>query len=378
MAAMNMQMVARGQLAWDLTHSEILTTAVGAGFAVPMLLFSMFGGAIADRVERKRLVQAGQVANTLNVLWIALLLAFGGLEVWHLFVASVLQGVFWSFMMPARQSLISQLVGKDLLSNAIALNASGMSLMTLIAPAISGVLYGRFGPAAAYYAIAGASALAVIFTTSIPKLPPGNAGRKSQRVLTDMCEGLRYIRANKTVMWLLAITLGTTVLSMPFRQLMPVYADHVFGRGAESVGLMLSIFGGGALLGTLLIAGLTKTQKRGQVLIWTTLLSGLGLLLAAVTTNYPLALLVMVLPGLGEAGRRSLNASLIMEETDEQYQGRVMGVYQMNFGLIPLGAVPMGAAAAMFGIQASLAGVGVLLLVVALVATVGTKRIRRL
>ncbi len=378
MAGMNMQMVARGQLAWELTGSELLTAAVGAGFAVPMLAFSLFGGAVADRVERKRLVQIGQLASSLNVVWLAVFIATDNVEVWHLFLASVLQGVFWSFLMPARQSLISQLVRKDLLSNAVALNASGMSLMTLIAPAISGVLYARFGPEGAYFAIAAVTMIAVLFTTSLPKLPAGNAGRKSKRVLNEMAEGLRYIRANKTLLWLLGLTLGTTVLSMPFRQLMPVYADRIFGRGAESVGLMLSVFGGGALLGTLLIAGLTKTQKRGSVLIWTTVLSGLGMIMAAVITNYSLAIAMMVLPGLGEAGRRSLNASLIMEETEDQYQGRVMGVYMMNFGLIPLGALPMGAAAEAWGIQAALAGAGGLLLLVAVAATFGTSRIRRL
>jgi MFS family permease len=378
MAAMNMQMVARGQLAWELTRSEFLTSLVGAGFAVPMLAFSLFGGAIADRVERKRLVQLGQLASSLNILWLALVIAFGEVQVWHLITGSLLQGVFWSFLMPARQSLIGQIVGKDLLGNAVALNASGMSLMTLIAPAIAGVLYARTGADGAYFAIAGVSFAAIIFTTMLPKLPAANVGRKSKRVVAEIREGLSYIGTNKTVLWLLAITLGTTVLSMPFRQLMPVYADRVFDRGAESVGLMLSVFGGGALLGTLLIAGLTKTQSRGTVMIWTTVVSGLGMIAIAVAPIYGLAVLLMLLPGLGESGRRSLNASLIMEQTDEQYQGRVMGVYMMNFGLIPLGALPMGAAAEAVGIQWTLGAAGALLLAVAAASTFGTSRIRRL
>lgn len=378
MAGMNMQMVARAQLAWDLSHSEFMTSLAGAGFAVPVLFLSLYGGAIADRVERKRLVQIGQVASSLNALWIAVAIVTHSVTVWHLFAASVVQGFFWAFMMPARQALISQLVGKDLLGNAVALNASGMSLMTLLAPAVSGILYARLGAGTAYFAITGVTFAAVFFTTMLPKLPAGNAGRQAKNVVHEMGEGLRYILRNQTVLWLLAITLGTTVLSMPFRQLMPVYADRVFGHGAASVGLMLTVFGAGALAGTLAIAGLTKTQKRGPILIATSFVSGAGMLALAFITSYPLAVLTMVLPGLGESGRRSLNAALIMEEADEEYQGRVMGVYMMNFGLIPLGALPMGALAQAFGIQAAIAGAGVLLLAVAVVCAVATPRIRQL
>ncbi len=378
MAGMNMQMVARSQLAWELTGSEFLTAMAGVGFAIPVFILSLYGGAIADRVERKRLVQIGQVASSVNAAWVAALIMLDMVTVWHLFAASILQGVFWAFLMPARQSLISQLVGKDLLSNAVALNASGMSLMTLLAPAISGVVYARFGPEGAYIVITAVTFAAVFFTTLLPKLPAANAGRKAQKIMADMKEGLRYIRANKTVLWLLGVTLGTTVLSMPFRQLMPVYAGDVFGRGAESVGLMLTVFGAGALAGTLIIAGLTKAQGRGAVLIGTTFVSGVGMTIAAYVTSFPLAVANMLLPGIGESGRRSLNAALIMEETEERYQGRVMGVYMMNFGMIPLGALPMGAVAQAFGIQAALAGAGVLLIVVGLAALVGTPRIRRL
>jgi MFS family permease len=378
MAGMNMQMVARAQLAWDLTHSEFLTAFAGVGFAVPVLFLSLYGGAIADRVERKRLVQIGQVASSLNALWIAVAIVTHNVTVWHLFAASVVQGFFWAFMMPARQALIPQLVGKDLLGNAVAINASGMSLMTLLAPAVSGVLYARLGAGGAYFAITGVTFAAVFFTTMLPKLPAGNAGRKAKNVIQDMREGLRFILRNRTVLWLLAFTLGTTVLSMPFRQLMPVYADRVFGHGAESVGFMLTVFGAGALAGTLAIAGLTKTQKRGPILIATSFISGAGMLALAFITSYPLAVMTMVLPGLGESGRRSLNAALIMEETDEHYQGRVMGVYMMNFGLIPLGALPMGAVAQAFGIQAAIAGAGVLLLAVAVVSAFATPRIRQL
>jgi MFS family permease len=377
MAAMNMQMLARGYLAWEITKSAAMVGYVGAGFAPPILILSLFGGAVADRFNKKRMIQVGQFGMGVLSLLIAISIATETITVWHLIGASVIQGMLFAFLMPARQVIIPQLVEKHQLSNAVALNASGMSLMTLLAPVIAGFIYGGYGAGPAYFVISGLNFAAVILTTMLrPVNTTRNAPKK--KIVGDVKEGLKYSWSNKTVLMLLIVALSTTVLAMPLRTLLPVQIEEVFNRDVESLGLLMLMIGAGALVGSLAIAGLTTGQHRGLVLLGTTLLSGVAVLLAGLNTSYFVALGIMVLIGLGDAGRRSLNASLIMEEADQEHRGRVMGLYMMNFGLIPIGTIPLAYMSDAFGIRWAFALAGALLIVGAIAMTLLTARVRRL
>lgn len=377
MAAMNMQMLARSFLVWELTRSEIMVGLVGAGFAPPILLFSLFGGTVADRVDKKRLIQVGQFGTGTLALVIALSIVGGTIAAWQLIAASVVQGVLFAFMMPARQAIIPQLVEKEQLSNAVALNASGMALMTLAAPAFAGLIYAAGGPEAAYFTIAGLNAGAVLLT-SLLKPSSKVVTKQSKKMWKDVKEGLSYARGNRTVLMLLIVALSTTVLAMPLRMLLPIQIDEVFNRDVKSLGVLLAMIGLGALLGSLFIAGLKTTQHRGFVLMGATAVSGLAILAAGLNSSYYIAIAIMVLVGIGDSGRRSLNASLIMENADPDHRGRVMGLYMMNFGLIPLGTIPMAALGALIGIQWAFATAGALLVLAAIAMTVLTPRVRNL
>ena len=165
---------------------------------------------------------------------------------------------------------------------------------------------------------------------------------------------------------------------MPFRTLLPVQIEEVFKLEVQALGLLMSMIGVGALIGSLVIAGLSKNSRRGWVLLITSMLSGVAILLAAATTSYAVAVVIMVLIGLGDSGRRALNVSLIMEQTEEEYRGRVMGVYMMNFGLIPLGAIPLGFIASFFDVRIAFALAGGGLLAAAIGYTVLTDKVRKL
>ncbi len=376
MAAVNIQMLARGFLTWELTKSPIAVVVVGAGFAPPILLLSLYGGAVADRYSRKRIIQIGQLGMLLITLFVAFSITSNTITVYHLVGASVGQGIVWAFLMPARQAIIGQLVDDDHLTNAVALNASGLSLMTVAAPGIGGLIYGFAGPGATYFVMAGLTVVAFILTAWVPSMTPvANANR---RMWSDIKEGLVYTKHNRTVLMLLLVALSTALLAMPFRTLLPVQIEEVFKLDVEALGLMLSMIGVGALVGSLVIAGLSKNNHRGWVLLITSMLSGGAILLAAITTSYVVALVIMIVLGLGDSGRRALNASLIMEQTDDEHRGRVMGVYMMNFGLIPLGAVPLGFITAFLDVRIAFAIAGAGLLVAALGYTVLTDKIRRL
>jgi len=377
MGGINMQMVARGALAFDLTGSPLAVGYVGAGFAPPILLFSLFGGAIADRVNRKQIIQVGQIGMTLISGGVAVSIFTDTVTIWYLIGASIMQGTLWAFLMPARQAIIPQIVGEKRMTNAIALSSSGMALMTLVAPGIGGLVYAYFGPGTVYVIIASMAGSSFLLTTQLPDVGkmPSKAG---VAVLDDMKEGVRYVMRRRIVLLLLLMALSTAVLAMPFRSLLVVLVDEGFDRGAGGFGILLSMFGLGALIGSLGFAGMRKTGPRGMVLIGTTILSGVAILAASVSPSYILLMVIMIFVGLGDSGRRTLNSALLMEQVDDEHRGRVMGLYMMNFGLMPLGAIPIAAIAEFAGIREALGLSAVILTVVGVSFFALSKRTREL
>ena len=375
MGGMQMQMLARGYLVYEITGSAALLGFVSAGMAIPMLFLAPLGGAIADRVERKRLIQGGQFIVALLAVVVGVAIATGWIEWYHLMAASILQGTVWTFMMPARQAIIPQIVGRERIGNAMAINAAGMSAMTLLAPAVAGGLYALVGPDKVYFIIGGLSLLSVALTTLVPKPARSATPGRKRDMLRDIGAGLVYIRGNSMVMVLLIMGLATTLLASPFRMLLPVFVVDIYNRGPDSMGLLVAIMGGGSLVGSLAIAALGN-WRRGMLLLVGTFVSGAALLLIASFPFYYAAAVIMLLVGLGDAGRRTINMGLIMEVVEDQYRGRVMSVFMMNFGLMPLGVLPAGMIADALGGQMAIGLLGILLILVTLVILLTQKRLR--
>ncbi len=374
MGGMQMQMLARAYLVYDLTDSASLLGAVNAGAAVPMLVLPLFGGAIADRFQRKRIIQIGQAAAMLLAVVVGVTIATGFITWYHLLIAAVAQGVFFSFAMPARQALIAQLVPRRQLTNALALNAGAMSAMTLVAPALGGAMYAWAGPDTVYYLIAGLTAAAVLVTGLIDKTAEEN-GSSQGAMVSDIAAGIGYALGHPLIRLLLIVTLFTTLLTMPFQFLMPVFVVDVYHRGPDAMGLLVAITGGASLVGSLLIAAV-GSWRRGMLLLGASALSGIALMLVAAVPAYYAAAGFMVLLGLGNAGRRTLMQSIVMEESDAGYRGRVMSLYMMNFGLIQLGILPIGILMDEFGGQLTLGVMAALLMAVTAVVLATQKRLR--
>jgi MFS family permease len=375
MGAIQMQMIAQGYLVYGLTGSPALLGLVNSAFALPMLLLALFGGALADRFDRKKIIQIAQIGFLLTALAVALTVASGVITWYHLLAASMVMGLVFSFIGPARQAMIPDLVQPENLTNAIALNSAGMSIMTLLAPAFAGVLYAVIGPEGVYFVLAGLGLMAVLVTGLLPKSRPVTVDSDA-KILADIGAGITYIRHNPMVRILLGIGLVTALLAMPFRFLMPVFVVDVYDKGPEAMGLLVSAMGLGALAGSLFMAQIGR-WKRGLLLIGTTFLTGVALLLVAALPFYMIALVLMLALGLGDAGRRTLNQALIMEVSDAQYRGRVMSVYMLNFALMPLGVLPAGIAAQYFGGQVAVGILAVLLLGITLVILVPQRELRR-
>ena len=376
MTAMQMQMLARGYLVYDLERSASLLGLVSAASAFPLLGLSLFGGALADRFDKKRIIQFGQFASGLISLFISVTIVTDTVTWYHLLGAATIHGAVMSFLMPARQAIIPQLVGHDRLSNALVLDAAGMSAMTVMAPSVAGILYALLGPGEVYYVITALNFSAILLVGLLPKLPKSIPSRKPA-MLSDIWAGLAYVRRSNLVLILVIMGLFTTLLAMPFRFLLPVFVVDIYHRGPDDMGLLLTAMGVGTLLGSLFIASLGK-WKRGLLLIAGSFLSGISLLTIAVLPYYYLAMGIMLFLGIGDTGRRALNQALVMEAAEDAYRGRVWSIFMLNFGLIPLGVLPAGIAVDYLGGQETIAIMAVLLLVTSAVVLVTQRQLRTL
>ena len=364
---MNVQMLARSQLGWDLTGSSLAVTLVGVGFAPPMLLFSLFGGVVSDRFDNKNIIQLGQLGVIAITTFIAISIFTNTITIYHLIIVSFFQGTFWAFMMPARQSIIAELVDENQLNNAVSLNAAGMSLTTMVSPAIGGLVYHYFGPGMTYVLITFFCIIAIISTSMIPKSK--TKVQKKSKVLGEIKEVFLVLRDNTLLLYLIMLALVTTLLSLPTRTLFAPYASELLSGGALEVGLMLASIGGGALIGTLIAASIPQKTKKGKFILLTSLLSGLSILVLGFSSITIFSIFLCFFLGLGDAGRRSLNPSMIIEKTPHEYRGRVMGFYAMSFGFIPLGAIPMGIISDKYGVNIAFIFSGLALIIFTMLLT---------
>lgn len=384
MGAMNMQMLVRGWLTYHLTNSYALLGTVALAQALPMLTLSMFGGVLADRFAKKRIVQTGQLVSAINAALMAVLLLAGLLVFWHLIVASIAQGVVMALMMPSRQAMIPEVVGMDRMMNAVALNSAGMNLMRLLAPGAGGYLIYLFGEdqaaAGVVYTIMAALYLScVLFLFKVPTIaaaaPADGVPRKGG--LSDLWAGLKYIRHDRVMAVLLGMNFITSLLAMPYLMLLPGYVDDVYGLGAGFLGLMITVSGAGALVGALVIASLPPV-RRGLLLMASAILIGVALVAFASTDMYIIGLVMMVFVGVGTAGRQALGQVLIHNYVENEYRGRVMSVYMTQFSAMSLGVFVIGIFSEALGVQTVFAGLGILLVLVTVLMLFTMPRLRKL
>lgn len=347
MCASSIQQIARGFLVYEITESAKVVGLVSASTAVPILILSLFGGAFADRFDRKFVIQIGQTFSLAITLFVAITIMMDMLTWYHLLATSILQGVMWSFLSPARLAIIPEMVDKRLISSAMAIYGAGFSGSILVAPAIGGLLYSLIGPERVYYFVSMLTFVAVAFTypitTSEQQRPKNN-----RPILTDIKSGLAYIWNSNLVMVMLIISALSALLVMPFKYLLPVFIVQVYQEEAGAFGILISVMGLGALIGSLVFASLGK-NKRGLMLFVGSYSSAIALLMVAAIPFYYPAIGIMILLGIGDAGRRVLNQTLIMEQVENEYQGRVMSVYTMLYGFMPLGVLPAGIAMDLVG-----------------------------
>lgn len=358
-ASMNMQMFVRGWLVYEITGSyEKLGWMTAAGgvvgfFAAPL------GGVVADRVrQKKHVIQYCQTFNALIAITVAMLITWGKLEFIHLLIASVAQGLAMNAMMPARQALTKDVVGMDRLTNAIALNTSGMNTARLLLPGLAGGMVAALGggdgnidPARwVYYLMTGLYLMSVVLMFKVKVADRATPETPDGPILMELKYGFDYVLRTPIIAMLLGCNFLMVFFSMTYFMLLPGFAKDVLDAGPDQLGLLISISGVGSLAGSLFIATMGN-EKRARVLLAGAMLLGVALLAFAISTNYLLSMFLLTLVGLGQAARMSLSNVLIQSYVDDEYRGRVMSIYMLEFSVLSICIYPISVAADVFGPQ---------------------------
>ena len=358
---MNMLMITRGWLVLRLTDDSPLKLAlVLVSMAVPMTAMSLIGGALADRVPKKRLLAWGQGGNALLTLAVATLDFTGLIAFWHLLITGVLTGTLMAILMPSRMAIISDVVPEDKLMNGIALANSGWNLSSILGPAMAGVLIVYMGTEGVLYLIAGGYVLSTL-TILMVKAGSTASARSGKGMAGDIREGLGYVAASPTLLGLMVMALITSLFGMTYYMLLPAWAREALDVRSDGLGMLMMTLGVGALVGTITLASLQNFRRRGVLLLVSCVAWGTALAVFSQTTTYQVAVPLLLFIGLSSALFRALSMTLMQLHASPKMRGRVMSIAMMTFGIMPLSALPFGAIAERWGTPDALLLSGALL-----------------
>jgi MFS family permease len=350
-----MDQVTRTWLIYILTHSALQLGLVNAVRGIPLIAFGAIAGAVADRYGRKAQLIIAQVVNAILNILLATLVLTGHVQIWHVYVTGFLNGTVQAFQVPGRQALVNDLVGREHLLNAIALNSAAVNLSRSVGPALSGVLIQGLGIDISYFMQAGVFALATLWTIQI-RIPESHGSREkepkhlaNQSLLSSTREGFAYIISNRLILILMVLGLAPITMGMSFVSLMPIFAIDVFHSGAATQGLLLTMLGVGAILGALTIASLGRSQTSGKLLIAGAAGFGLCLMLFSRSPIVLVAAFFIFLAGFFNSSYTSQNQTIIQLLTPAPFLGRVLGIYMLNYGLLPIGCLIAGLLANFLG-----------------------------
>lgn len=362
-----MDQIALNWLMYTLTNSPVYLGLLNFCRLAPILLFTLIGGVVADRVERRRLMFTTQSVAMVLALVLAILVSTGVVQVWMVLLIAAGRGIMLSFNMPARQSLISELVPSEDLMNAIALNSATLNLTRVIGPAIGGGLIATVGVAGAFYLNA-ASFLAVLYGLAMMRFPERPPKRRKAGLLTELAGGIRYLRGQPALRTVVILALLPMIFGMPYMTMLTVFARDVLHVGGGGLGLLTACSGAGAMLGALTVASLRGARRRGRLMLAGLVGFGLALLLFSSSPWLWLSLPALMAVGASQQVYNATNNTLIQVYVDEEYRGRVTSTLFLNRGMVPLGTLMAGFGTAAFGPQLTMGAMAVVLIAMALLA----------
>jgi MFS family permease len=333
-------------ITWEVTHDPLALGYLGLAQGVPLVVFQLFGGVLADRTNRLRLLIGTQLLTALTLTLAFGLTLLGVARFGHLLALAALSSVFRAFDEPSRLALIPQLIDRARLSNAIALGSIPWQAGRMIAPSITGIVIATFGGSVGF-AIAAAASYAALILYSRLRVE-GEAPRSDgSPVLRQFAEGLSFVGHHFVFASLIALALFNSLFGMSYITLMPVYADWYFGAGSTGYGLLNAAHGAGALVGTLTIATIVhRIARPGRTLLIMATCLGVELIAVALAPGLRLALAMLALVGFSNTFYLTQVTTFIQQNVPDRVRGRVLSIYSLCWNLMPLGGMLAGALAA--------------------------------
>ena len=340
-----MQNIAQAWLIYRLTGSSVLLGVLGFVSQIPIFLLSPLAGLVADRWPRRRVIIATQAASMLLAFMLAALTLTGRIRLGEIIVLATLLGVVNAFDVPARQSFLIDMVGREDLLNAIALNSSMFNGARVAGPAIAGLLVAWIGEGWCFFAN-GVSYLAVIAGLFMMRIKKTRAAHDGVSPIEKLREGFRFVRHTTPIRALLLLVGLVSFMALPFSVLMPIFAGRILGGGASAYGNLMGAVGVGALCGALALAMRQQLRGLGNVVAYSAMGLGVSLILFSASRLYWVSLAALVLAGLTMMMQFTSTNTLIQAMVPDRLRGRVMALYAMMFlGMAPIGSLLAGAIA---------------------------------
>lgn len=372
-----MDQVALNWLVLQMTDSAFYLGLVNFCRAIPILVFTLLGGVAADRVERRRLMMVTQSSAMLLALVLAGLVISGTASILLVLVIATGRGIVIAFNLPARHSLIPELVPRNDLANAVALNSLTLNVTKIIGPALGGLIIAAYGTGACFL-FNGLSFLVVIWMLWAMDMPPSTRARPESGIARSIAEGVRFVRDDRTILLLVLVAIVPTFFGQPYLHLLALFAHDVFDIGPGGLGLLTSCAAAGAVGGALLVASIPARAATGAAMLG--FLLAFGALLCAFALNPVLWLAPALLFGVGamHIAYNASNNTILQLRLPDHVRGRVLSVLLLNRGLVQLGTASLATLAGLVGPPLAVAASGLAMMVFATAIIVCSPTLRRL
>lgn len=345
------QVVAQSWLVFRLTNSVFLLGVVGFLGSIPVFILSLFGGVVADRINKRNILILTQFTFMVLAFLLAALTQMRLIRPSHIMFIAVLNGIVMAFDAPARQAIVVELVGKEHVLNAVALNSAAFNSSRLIGPALAGMLIASIGMSGCFY-LNGISFLAVIIALLLIKLKYVRKINTQTEFGEDLFAGLKFIRDNRAIRVLITMVGMTSLFGISYAILMPVFADDILKVGARGLGVLMSASGLGALIAALTLARLGDFRYKGKILVLSSVIFSFSLIVFSLSKLYLLSLITLVLIGWSSVTAISLINTLLQHLAPDAVRGRVMSAFMFTFaGIMPFGNLIAGFLSQIWGVS---------------------------
>ena len=360
-----MQMTTLSWFVLEQTDSAFSVGLVGFFGMVPFLVLGIFGGYLADVLDRKLLIAVTQFLNLISAVIMCVLLTFGTVEYWYAYIAIIIPGIGWSLDMPSRRSLIMDIMGPQGLTNGVALDSVGMHTSKMIGPALAGALIAFTGVEGSYILLSIVMSVGCFLFLRVnqPNRPnqlqksvgttPGinNSDKKrlANEVFSNLSEGFKYAFSNQTIVAVIVITVFMNLLLFPYMQMVTVVSKNILHVGPLLMGILMASDGLGALVGSTLIASRNKMLYHGRFFLYGSILSLIALTVFSMSTWYLLSLPLLLILGIGTSGFGTMQSAIVLLVSRPEIRGRALGVVTLAIGAGPIGSLVVGAVSEWIG-----------------------------